>query len=225
MATHSVRRHLRVEIAAYDAMIRRFTPGYETMLEVIAGALTASGPDHVLDLGAGTGALSEAILAHDGAQTVELIDLDPEMLDQARRQLERFDGGVQFREMSFLAALPQCDGAAASPSLHHVPTMDKKRALYNRIRAAIRPGGIFVNGDAMMPADPAGRQATYRVWADHMMAYGIDEARAFEHIKEWEDEDTYFPLDEELTAMRDAGFEAECIWHERTIAVVVGRTG
>ena len=70
MATHSIRRHLRVEIAAYDAMIRRFTPGYETMLEVIAGALTASGPDHVLDLGAGTGALSEAILAHDGAQTV-----------------------------------------------------------------------------------------------------------------------------------------------------------
>ena len=62
-------------------MIRRFTPDYETMLEVIAGALTASGPDHVLDLGAGTGALSEAILAHDGAQTVELIDLDPEMLD------------------------------------------------------------------------------------------------------------------------------------------------
>ena len=101
MATHSVRRHLRVEIAAYDAMIRRFTPGYETMLEVITGALTASGPDHVLDLGAGTGALSEAILAHDGAQTVELIDLDPEMLDQARRRLERFDGGVRFREMSF----------------------------------------------------------------------------------------------------------------------------
>ena len=57
------------------------------------------------------------------------------------------------------------------------------------------------------------------------MACGIDEARAFEHIEEWEEEDTYFPLDEELTAMRDVGFEAECIWHERTIAVVVGRTG
>ena len=140
MATHSVRRHLRVEIAAYDAMIRRFIPGYETMLEVVAGALAASGPDRVIDLGAGTGALSEAILAHDGVQRVELIDVDPEMLDQARRRLERFEGRFRVREMSFLAALPPCDGAAASMALHHVPAMDEKCALYGRIRAAIRPG-------------------------------------------------------------------------------------
>ena len=224
MSTHSVRRHLRIEIATYDAMIRRFTPGYETMIEVVAGALAASGPDHVIDLGAGTGALSEAILAHDGARTVELIDVDGEMLDQARRRLERFEGRVRVREMSFLAALPRCDGAAASLALHHIPALEEKRALYARIRAAVRPGGIFVNADGTMPADPAGREATYRAWAEHMMACGIDEARAFEHFEEWAGEDTYFPLDEELAAMRAAGFAAECIWHEGSIAVVVGRT-
>ena len=225
MSTHSVRRHLRIETAAYDAMIRRFIPGYETMIELVASTLAASGPDWVIDIGAGTGALSEAILAHEGAQTVELIDVDPEMLEQARRRLERFEGRVRVREMSFLAVLPRCDGAAASLSLHHVPGMDEKRALYGRIRAAIRPGGIFVNGDATMPADPAGREAARRLWVEHMMACGIDEARAFEHIEEWAEEDTYFPLDEELAAMRDAGFDAECIWREATIAVMVGRTG
>ena len=224
MSTHSVRRHLRVETAAYDAVIRRFIPGYEAMIEVVAGALAASGPDEVIDLGAGTGALSEAILAHGGAQTVELIDVDAEMLEQARRRLERFGARVRVREMSFLAPLPGCDGAAASLALHHIPAMDEKRALYRRIRAAIRPGGVFVNGDATMPADPAGREATYRAWAEHMMACGIDEARAFEHFEEWADEDTYFPLDEELAAMRAAGFDAECIWQEGAIAVVVGRT-
>ena len=225
MSTHSVRRHLRIETAAYDAMIRRFIPGYETMIELVARTLAASGPERVVDLGAGTGALSEAILAHDGAQTVELIDVDPEMLDQARRRLERFEGRVRVRETSFLAALPRCDGAAASLALHHIPEMEEKRALYGRIRAAIRPGGIFVNGDATMPADPAGQEAACRLWVEHMMACGIDEARAFEHLDEWAEEDTYFSLDEELAAMRDAGFDAECIWHEATIAVVVGRTG
>ena len=225
MSTHSVKRHLRIETAAYDAMIRRFIPGYETMIELVASTLAASGPDWVIDLGAGTGALSEAILAHDGARTVELIDVDPEMLEQARRRLERFAGRVRVREMSFLAPLPRCDGAAASLALHHIPAMEDKRALYGRIRAAIRPGGIFVNADATMPADPAGREAARRAWVDHMMACGIDEARAFEHLEEWAEEDTYFPLDEELAAMRDAGFDAECIWHQATIAVVVGRTG
>ena len=225
MPTHSVKRHLRIETAAYDAVIRRFIPGYETMIELVASTLAASGPDWVIDLGAGTGALSEAILRHDGARTVELIDVDPEMLEQARRRLERFAGRVRVREMSFLAPLPTCDGAAASLALHHIPEMDEKRALYSRIRAAIRPGGIFVNADATMPADPAGREAARRVWVEHMMACGIDEARAFEHLEEWAEEDTYFPLDEELAAMRDAGFDAECIWNEATIAVVVGRTG
>ena len=113
------------------------------MIEVVAGVLTASGPDRVIDLGAGTGALSEAILAQDGAQAVELIDVDPEMLGQARRWLERFEGRVCVREMSFLAALPQCDGAVTALALHHVPTLDEKRALYGRIHAVLRPGGIF----------------------------------------------------------------------------------
>ena len=225
MSTHSVRRHLRIETAAYDETIRRFIPGYEAMLGVVAGTLADSGPGHVIDLGAGTGALSEAILAHDGARRVELIDVDPEMLAQARGRLERFEGRVRFREMSFLDPLPPCDGAAASLALHHIPEMSVKRALYGRIRGSIRPGGIFVNADATMPADPAGREAARRVWVDHMVTCGIDEARAFEHLEEWAEEDTYFPLDEELAAMRDAGFETDCIWHEATIAVVVGRTG
>ena len=225
MSTHSVRRHLRIETAAYDAMIRRFIPGYETMLGVVAEALGADRPDRVIDLGAGTGALSEAILAQGGARTVELIDVDPEMLAQARRRLERFGGRVRVREMSFLAALPACDGAAASLALHHIPTMDEKRALYGRIRAAVRPGGLFVNADAVLSAAPAEREAARRLWVDHMTACGIDEARAFEHLAEWAEEDTYFPLDEELAAMRDAGFDARCVWQEATIAVVVGRTG
>ena len=225
MSTHSVKRHLRIETAAYDALIRRFIPGYETMIEVVAGTLAASGPDCVIDLGAGTGALSEAILARGGAKTVELIDVDREMLDQARRRLERFAGRVRVREMSFLAALPRCDGAAASLALHHVPALDEKRALYGRICAAVRPGGIFVNADAVMPAEPAARDAAYRFWVEHMVSCGIEEARAREHLEEWAEEDTYFPLDDELAAMRDAGFAAECIWQQGSIAVVVGRTG
>ena len=225
MSTHSVRRHLRIETAAYDAMIRCFIPGYETMIEVVAKELAAARPGLVIDIGAGTGALSEAILAHDGTRTVELIDVDPEMLAQARRRLGRFEGRVRVREASFLGALPECDGAAASLALHHVPALDEKRALYGRIRAAVRPGGVFVNADATMPAEPAARDAVRRLWVDHMTACGIDEARAFEHLEEWAEEDTYFPLDEELAAMREAGFDAECIWRAAAIAVVVGRTG
>ena len=221
--SHSVRRHLHVTIDAYDAAIRQFIPGYEAMLGVAARELATVALGLVLDLGGGTGALAEAILASGGRGTVELIDVDREMLAQARSRLAPYAGRVRFSEGSFLGSLPRCNGVAASLSLHHVPTLDSKRALYRRIYEALEPGGVFVNADATMPAEPAASEATWRAWADHMVRQGIAEKRAFEHFREWEDEDTYFPLEEELAAVASAGFDAECVWREVGMTVVVGR--
>ena len=220
---HSVRRHLRVAIDAYDATIRQFIPGYEKMLRVAARELAPVASGLVLDLGAGTGALAEAILGSTDAGTVELIDVDTEMLEQARTRLARFGGRARFAEGSFLGDLPGCDGVAASLALHHVPTLEAKRRLYRRIHEALEPGGVFVNADATMPAEPAAAEATWRAWAEHMVAHGIQEQRAFEHFEEWSEEDTYFPLEDELVAVAAAGFDARCVWREAGIVVVVGR--
>ena len=222
-ARHSVRHHLRVAIDAYDAEIRRFIPGYEAMLGAAARELAGAGPGPVLDLGGGTGALAEAILESGGHATVELIDVDGEMLARARTRLARFGGRARFTERSFLADLPRCAGAAASLALHHVRTLDAKRALYRRIHDALEPGGVFVNADATMPAESAAREATWRAWAGHMVRQGIEERRAFEHFAEWAEEDTYFPLEEELAAFAAAGFDARCVWREAGMAVVAGR--
>ena len=220
---HSVRRHLRVEVDAYDDIIRRFIPGYEAMLREAARAVAARRPGLVLDLGAGTGALSEAILGHGDVGGIELIDVDAEMLDQARARLERFADRARFRERSFLDPLPPCDAVAASIALHHVREMEGKRALYRRIRTALRPQGIFVNADAVMPAHSPEREARYAFWAAHMVSRGIPEARAYQHFEEWAEEDTYFPVEEELAALEAAGFEAGIAWQKGPIAVLVGR--
>ena len=221
--SHSVRRHLRVEVDAYDDIIRRFIPGYEAMLDAAARAVAVESPGLVLDLGAGTGALSEAVLSHKGVGDVELIDVDAEMLDQARTRLERFEGRARFREQSFLDPLPPCAAVAASLALHHVPEIADKRALYRRIHAALRPKGVFVNADAVMPSDPTVREAEYAFWAAHMVSRGISEERAYQHFKEWAEEDTYFPIEQELAAMTAAGFRAEIAWNQGPMAVLVGR--
>ena len=221
--SHSVRRHLRVDVDAYDEIIRCFIPGYEAMLDAAARAVAPVHPGLVLDLGAGTGALSEVILGHDAIATIELVDVDPEMLGQARARLERFGDRARFREQSFLDPLPACDAVAASLSLHHIPEIEDKRALYRRIHACLRPGGVFVNADAVMPSDPEGRKAGYAFWAAHMVSRGIPEERAYRHFAEWAEEDTYQPIELELAAMAAAGFTAEVAWHEGPMAVLVGR--
>jgi tRNA (cmo5U34)-methyltransferase len=223
--THSVRKHLRLDVAEYDATIRRFIPGYETMLSVAADAVAAVAPAHVVDLGAGTGGLSEAILGQVEVGRVELLDVDGEMMAQARARLERFGERVTFTLRSYDEPFGPCHAFAASLSLHHIPTLEGKAGLFARAFEALVPGGVLVNADANMPSDRGERQRLYRYWADHLVASGIPEERAWSHFEEWAEEDTYLPLGAELDALRGAGFEAEQVWSDGPIGVVVARKG
>jgi tRNA (cmo5U34)-methyltransferase len=219
--SHSVRRHLKVDVEGYDANIRRFIPGYETMIEQAAAAVAAISPRLVLDLGSGTGALAEALLHRKEVNAVELLDVDEEMLGVARRRLEPFGRRARFTLRSFEEPFPACDAVTASLSLHHVPTLEAKAALFLRAHDALPPGGLFVNADATMPADPPERDAVYRAWADHMVSSGIEEAQAWRHFEEWAEEDTYLPLEAELAALAEAGFDARCVWHLPPSTLVV----
>ena len=218
--SHSVRRHLRVEIEAYDRSIRAFIPAYEEMLERAARAVAEARPGRVIDLGAGTGALAEAVLRRCEEAAVELIDADAEMLDQARERLAPFASRVIYSVRPFQGPLPACDAVVASLALHHVPTLAEKREIFGAIHAALPPGGVFINADAAMPADPAARQADYETWAAHLVSRGIEEAQAWRHFEEWSGEDTYFPLEEELAALEEAGFDAVCLWRAVPQALV-----
>ncbi len=218
--SHSVRRHLRVEIEAYDRSIRAFIPAYEEMLERAARAVAEARPRRVIDLGAGTGALAEAVLRRCDGAAVELIDADAEMLDQARERLAPFESRVAYSVRPFQGPLPPCDSVVASLALHHVPTLAEKREIFGAIHAALPPGGVFINADAAMPANPAARQADYETWAAHLVSRGIEEKRAYQHFREWSGEDTYFPLEEELAALEEAGFDAVCLWRAVPLAVV-----
>lgn len=221
--SHSVKQHLRLEIEAYDRTIRTWIPGYEQALRRAAREVARVQPRRVLDLGAGTGALSEAILKQSATATVELLDLDEEMLAQARVRLKRFGERARYRRQSFLDPLPECDAAAASLALHHVPVMTEKRQLYKRILKALAPGGVLVNADVTMPPGEPRRSEDYAKWAAHLVSCGIAKDRAYEHFREWAGEDTYFPLETELEAMTEAGFDAACAWRDIPNTLMIGR--
>ena len=222
---HRVRSHLRIATETYDEIIRRFIPGYEAMLARAAAEVAAVSPALALDVGAGTGALAAALLERSEIGRVELLDVDAEMLDQARERLGHHGDRVGFTLGSYHDPLPACDAVASSLALHHIPTLAMKRALFERVHDALPAGGVLVNADANMPEDRAGRERLFRFWADHLVASGIDEAQAWRHFEDWSEEDTYLPLEDELAALADVGFEAEQVWSTGPIGVVVARKG
>ena len=221
--SHVVRNHLRLEMDAYDTAIRTFIPGHEEGLTRAANEIAGAHPTLVLDLGTGTGALAEALLEHDRVGSVDALDIDPEMLAQARIRLKRFGTRARVCRGSFETTLPPCDAVATSLALHHVPTIARKRMLYARICRALRPGGVFVNADMVISAHPVACEETYRRWVTHLGSCGIDEQRAYEHFDAWAAADTYCPVDDELAAMREATFQADCIWQDPPNTLLVGR--
>lgn len=220
---HSVSQHLRIDIAEYDELIRRFIPGYEAMVDRATAMVASIGPAVVLDLGSGTGALAERLLDRTETTVVELWDVDPEMLAVARGRLGRFGDRARFVEGSFYDPLPPADGIMASLSLHHIPTLAAKGELYRRIAAALRPGGWFVNADVTIPAEAPRHAKVYREWADHLVASGIEERRAWGHFEEWSGEDRYFSRDEELTLIAAAGLEPSSPFQLGPATITAGR--
>jgi tRNA (cmo5U34)-methyltransferase len=219
---HSVKRHLDVDADAYDVEIRRFIPDYDDMLATGVELLAALAPRtaRVLDLGGGTGALSAAVLAGLPEARVTVLDVDRDMLGEARRRLARFGDRVEFREASFLDPLPAADAVVASLALHHVHDLGAKTDLYRAIHDALAPGGVFLNLDAAITEGPRLNALVFRRWAARMAEHGITEDEARGHFAAWADEDRYFPLDEELAALRRAGFaEVECFWRRNASAI------
>ena len=220
--THSVKRHLHVTADDYDVQIRRFIPYYDEMIttgvEVLAALAPADG--HVLDLGGGTGALSSAVLDGLPGVHVTVLDIDPDMLDEARRRLARFGERVSFRQGSFLDPLPGHDAVVASLALHHVHDLQSKTALYRAIRDALSPGGVLLNLDAAVTEGARLNGLMFDRMAARMGEHGISDAEARGHFAAWAEEDRYFPLDAELGALRQGGFdEVECFWRRGLCAV------
>lgn len=225
MTEHRVATHLGVDPAAYDLQIGRWVPGYEDMIATVVSILDDVLPADplVIDLGAGTGALSGAILAAIPRARVLLIDIDPTMLAGAAARLAGFGPRAELRRASFDDALPPCDAVVASLALHHVPELERKRALYTRIHSALRPGGVLLSADATVHEDGPEHARFYREWAARMAAAGISAEEARGLFAQWAGEDRYFPLTTELGLLADAGFpRPECFWKQGAPTVFGG---
>jgi tRNA (cmo5U34)-methyltransferase len=223
--THSVKRHLGVAAESYDVEIRRFIPYYDDMIatgvELLAALAPADG--EILDLGGGTGALSSAVLEGLPGVRVTVLDIDVDMLDEARTRLARFADRVAFHEGSFLDPLPAADAVVASLALHHVHDLGAKTTVYRAVHDTLSVGGVLLNLDAAVTDGARLNALVFDRMAARMAGHGITDAEARSHFAAWAEEDRYFPLDAELNALREAGFdEVECFWRRGLCAITCG---
>lgn len=222
---HSVEEHFHIRVAEYDQLIRTLIPEYETMHAMIASWCTDIVPSkpYIIDLGGGTGGLTAMMAEKFPNAEIEVWDIDTKMLEVARHRLAKYGSRMRLVERSFEEPLPACDAVVACIALHQVKELDQKEKIYSNIYGALRSPGIFVNGDATMNSEKLTQQATYKLWKEFMMSAGMTEADAQRHFANWKDEDRYFSLEEEFSALNAAGFsQPGCFWKYGPMAVYGG---
>jgi tRNA (cmo5U34)-methyltransferase len=216
----SVAEHLGISLTEYDRQIRTFIPDYDEILEEAAAAIERN-MRMIVELGIGTGELAARSLSRAPRAQIVGIDLDPEILDIAKKRLR--GRAVTFIEGNLeRIVLPRCDAVVASFALHHIRTEEVKRLLYERVFASLRQNGILVNADCCPATNRRLAVTQMRAWRSHLAeAYGAEQARAY--LRMWAREDFYIPLNVEQRMMEAVGFEVDVAWRRGAFAVLVAR--
>ncbi len=144
---------------AFAETRRRIQPG-------VARALTEYiGNGNWLDIGCGSGALSQAWIRHGLTGSYTGIDFSQPLLHEAQKSLEGNSPqpglNVTFLKADLMdsrwAEPLSCsayDGVLAFAVLHHIPGADVRRKLLQQIASLVKPGGLFIHSEWQFQHSP-----------------------------------------------------------------------
>jgi tRNA (cmo5U34)-methyltransferase len=167
-------------------------------------------PLRILDLGCGTGLELEALLQRVPRARITGVDLSRNMLDHLRARYAAHLGQITLVADSYLT-IPLGTGAydhVLSAMANHHLLHDAKRNLYVKIRAALKPGGSYVEGDSVIV--PEMQQTLLAEY--HAEIARVPQARDGQyHI------DIPFTLETQESLLLEAGFtDFRLVWHRET---------
>jgi tRNA (cmo5U34)-methyltransferase len=207
----------------YDATRRAIIPCFDTFYGTAVELLTwRGGPvERVLDVGAGTGLMSEAVLAAHPAAKLVLLDGSAEMLARAAERLPA--DSFELVQGDMRGGLPDgpFDAVVSSLAIHHLEH-DEQRRVYAEVASRLRPDGVFVNAEHVAHRTERLEREGRARWRAAAGAAGATEA-------ELDDSDARMihnrcaTVAESLTWLEDAGLEdCECFFSELYFAVLAG---
>lgn len=223
--------------ARFDGDVERFSslevgqqalPDSPQCMAMVARTAASVRPnmDALLDVGCGAGNYTLALLRElsDGADRprvdCDLMDLSRPMLERAEQRVSVVSAGrltllqSDVREAAFDA--DRYDVIMAAAVLHHLRGEAEWRAVYAKLRTALKPGGYLFVVDMVEQESPELQRIVWDEYGRYLSALRDDAYRdeVFAYIAE---EDSPRPLVWQLDLMRDAGFRGVEVLHKRLV--------
>ncbi len=210
----------------YPIVIRQLVPRYDDMLTSLVELVVAARPARVLDVGAGPGSVTAAIL--DGARDAHVTALDPSeaMVAKATRALEPYGerASVAHANLAGFAADDPFDVVCSNLALHNVP-YDQKPSVLAAIRRCLSSPGVFVWGDFIRHDDITLQEHTVRMRMAFAREHGCPKRLIEWTFRKEANDDAPLTVHETLDGLSAAGFESAApVWMHDAFLIVRART-
>ena len=192
----------------YDLSRRRLIPCFDLFYASAANLVAATVQEKspaLLDLGAGTGILSEFVTKKTHPSSLSLLDESPEMLAKAEIRLAKYRPTLYIQK--FADPLPEGNFNAiiSALAIHHLQD-EEKRSLFSRIYQSLVPGGVFINAEQVLGPSKWHEKLYDEMHLNSARALGSseDEIRAAQERMSF---DRCIPLSTQIKCLHEIGFE------------------
>ena len=189
----------------YDANRKKFIPCFDDFYGVASDCIDFKGDNpKVLDLGAGTGILSQFLLEKYPNAEIVLIDLAEEMLKEAEKRFEGNDN-ISFICDDYITHEfnTKFDIIISSLSIHHL-TGTEKKVLIEKYYDLLNDGGNFVNADQVLNTNKGVEDYFKSKLDEHI---GEISEKAYGEAKIRRTYDKPSSVDFQLECLKNAGFD------------------
>jgi tRNA (cmo5U34)-methyltransferase len=208
----------------YDSERRRLVPCFDEFYGSAADLVARCFPSspRILDLGAGTGILSAAIVDRVGPPArLTLLDVSADMLDLAATRLARCHPEIVVQPLTEELPSGPFDAVVSALAIHHLSD-DEKRILYGDIFSVLSPGGIFINAEQVVGKSTRLQKLFEATHLDAARRLGSSDAE-IDGAMERMSYDRCATVADQITWLEQAGYEdAECFFRSFRFAVFGG---
>jgi tRNA (cmo5U34)-methyltransferase len=208
----------------YDISRRRLIPCYDlfyaTAADLAARSINVSLPA-ILDLGAGTGLLSEFVMQKVKSAELYLLDESSDMLAKAQQRLSQFHPKIFVQPMTEPLPTGIFHAVISSLAIHHL-TDDDKQDLFKRIHQSLAPGGVFINAEQILGTSEWQQKLYEDMHLNGARLLGSDE-NEIRAAQERMSYDRCATLSDQISWLREIGFQnADSFFHSFRFAVYAG---
>ena len=176
-----------------DSMLAEI-PAYAEFEERVAEATVGRPVRTILELGVGTGETARRVLELHPTARLTGVDASEAMLGRARERLP--DADLRVGRLEDPLPPGPYELVLSALAVHHLDGAGKQD-LFRRVHDVVAPGGRFVLGDVVVPADPDDAQ----IEIDWVV-------------------DLPDRADDQVAWLRDVGLDATVVWSHRDLAVI-----